>query len=127
MTKEALMNETKNGTYVVHQMVSRGHKESLRALLPILLNTLGTEDCAKLINQQVGIYNLGAVDLSCKNCLAVVDHLKDFGGVNKQPPPPNWKKGRRYHQGSRASRSGGADNSGRFREYARQYKDCRRR
>ena len=124
MTPEALQNQTVNGTFCIHQMISRGWADSVSALLKILFLKLGKRDCAALLNQQVGGGKLGCVDLSLKSKIGGILHeIKHFGGVEQQPPPSNWRKQRRYHGGSGAGSSGGADNAGRFREYKKAWEE----
>ena len=102
MSEDALANVTGAGTTVVHQLVARGHRSSLEHVLPCMLERLGRERTAALINTQVGKHQLGAVDTALRCNKELVPILKRAGGVEMAEPEDDWKPNRRRWSGDGA-------------------------
>ena len=113
-SNETLVHKTGFGTEVIHQLVARGHVETLKVVLNKYRVRLGAHELAALINQQVGPQRKGAVDTGLSSCMQVVPLLKEYGGVEQTRPPDDWKPDRRRAAGGEANARSDNKESGGF-------------
>ena len=93
------MHVTDFGGTALHTMISRGHEESVKAMLADMWKALDKNALRDVVNVQVGKDQLGCVDLALKNMKSLVEPLKKAGGEEQQRAPSDWVAGRRRERG----------------------------
>ncbi len=79
----------------IHQLVTRGKEETLKAVLPRMRERIGPHVLADILNVQAGPLKLGTVDTALKCCMRLAPLLKAYGGKEQQHAPDDWKQNRR--------------------------------